>query len=84
MRKDGLAAGDHAAQVHEDAACLVFLETQLDPLADQLGDDRTVEVLRKTATKMSPAGLAAAGGARRCRPAGAPLLRRAPPARDAL
>jgi hypothetical protein len=62
VRKERLAAGDHDAQVHEDAACLVFLETQLDPVAEQLGDERTVEVLRKTARKMSPAGLAAAGG----------------------
>jgi len=51
---------DAAGQAHEDAACLVFLETQLDPVADQLGDDHTVEVLRKTARKMSAAGLAAA------------------------
>lgn len=55
-------ATDAAAQVHEDAACLVFLETQLDGLADQLGDDHLVEVLRKTARKMSTVGLAAAGG----------------------
>ena len=40
----------------------MFLETQLDELIDQLGDDHTVEVLAKTAKKMSPAGLAAAGG----------------------
>lgn len=59
VRKQPGVAG---AEVHEDAACLVFLETQLDPVADQLGDDRTVEVLRKTARKMSPAGLAAAAG----------------------
>ena len=62
VRKTGLAAGDPAAQVHEDAACLVFLETQLDDLVDQLGDERVVEVLRKTAAKMSPAGLEAAAG----------------------
>lgn len=54
------ATSDAAAQVHEDAACLVFLETQLDPVAEQLGDDKTVDVLRKTARKMSAAGLAAA------------------------
>ena len=60
IRKTDLAAGEHAAQVHEDAACLVFLETQLDPVADQLGDERALEVLRKTARKMSAAGLAAA------------------------
>jgi hypothetical protein len=62
VRKDGLAAGRADAQVHEDAACLVFFETQLDPVAEQLGEERAVEVLRKTARKMSPGGLAAAGG----------------------
>jgi hypothetical protein len=50
---------DPAVQVHEDALCLVFLETQLGPTADQLGDDKIVDVVRKTAAKMSPAGLAA-------------------------
>lgn len=76
IRKSGLAAGEHAAQVHEDAACLVFLETQLDPVAEQLGEDHTVEVLRKTARKMSPAGLAAAANLE-LSPAGKALLERA-------
>jgi hypothetical protein len=40
--------------------CIVFLLTQLADLAEQLGDDKTIEVLQKTARKMSPAGLAAA------------------------
>jgi hypothetical protein len=61
VRKQGLGR-DPAVQVHEDALCLVFLQTQLDELIERLGDDRTVEVLRKTAAKMSPAGLAAAQG----------------------
>lgn len=60
ITKRGLGS-DPAVQVHEDALCLVFLQTQLDELIDQLGDDRTVEVLAKTAKKMSAAGLAAAG-----------------------
>ncbi len=51
---------DPAVQVHEDALCLVFLETQLARTAEQLGDDKVVDVVRKTAAKMSPAGLAAA------------------------
>jgi Domain of unknown function (DUF4202) len=59
VRKQGLGQ-DPAVQVHEDALCLVFLETQLDDLADKLGDDKTIEVLQKTAKKMSPAGLDAA------------------------
>lgn len=45
------------AQTHEDALCLVFLQTQLSALADRLGDVRTIEVLRRTMAKMSPEGL---------------------------
>jgi hypothetical protein len=61
VRKEGLGT-DPAVQTHEDALCLVFLETQLDPLAADLGDEKAVAVLAKTAAKMGPAGLAAAGG----------------------
>ena len=60
VRKRGLGR-DPEVQVHEDALCLVFLETQFDELAESVGDEaRMVEILRKTAAKMSPAGLAAA------------------------
>ena len=59
VRKQGLGR-DPAVQTHEDALCLVFLQTQFDELAERLGDDKTIEVLRKTAAKMSPAALAAA------------------------
>ena len=59
VTKRGLGQ-DPAVQVHEDALCLVFLETQLDELASRMGDDKTVDILRKTAKKMSPAGLGAA------------------------
>lgn len=45
---------DAAVQTHEDALCLVFLETQLSATAAQLGEDKIVEVIRKTALKMSP------------------------------
>jgi hypothetical protein len=55
VAKRGLGT-DQAVQTHEDALCLVFLRTQLDELADQLGDDHTVEVLRKTLDKMSDLG----------------------------
>jgi hypothetical protein len=60
VEKRGLGrdGADPAVQVHEDALCLVFLETQLAATADQLGDDKTVEVIRKAAAKMSAAGLA--------------------------
>lgn len=59
IRKEGLK-DDPAVQTHEDALCLVFLETQLIELAGQLGDDKTVEVIRKTTLKMSDRGLAVA------------------------
>jgi Domain of unknown function (DUF4202) len=78
VTKRGLGQ-DHAVQVHEDALCLVFLETQLDELAGKMGDDKTVEILQKTAKKMSPAGLEAARALRFSPPASA-LLERALPA----
>jgi hypothetical protein len=57
IKKQGLGS-DPAVQVHEDALCLVFLETQLAATVDQLGDEHMLDVIRKTAAKMSPAGLA--------------------------
>jgi hypothetical protein len=61
VRKDGL--GDNpAVQVHEDALCLVFLQTQFDPVAEKLGHDKTVDVVRKTLNKMSAEGRSAAIG----------------------
>jgi Domain of unknown function (DUF4202) len=59
VRKEGLGR-DPAVQIHEDALCLVFLRTQLAEVADQLGEDKTIDVLRKTARKMSARGLEAA------------------------
>lgn len=59
IRKEGLGT-DPAVQTHEDALCLVFLRTQLNDLADELGDERTVEVLTKTLAKMSEQGTSAA------------------------
>lgn len=55
IAKVGLAS-DPQVQVHEDALCLVFLQTQFTELADRLGDDKTVEVVRRTLAKMSPRG----------------------------
>jgi hypothetical protein len=46
------------AQAVEDAACLVFIETQLGSLAARMDHDLMVEVIRKTARKMSSAGIA--------------------------
>lgn len=59
ITKRGLGS-DPAVQVHEDALCLVFLQTQLDELVELLGDERSIGVLAKTAKKMSPAAIAAA------------------------
>jgi hypothetical protein len=47
---------DPEVQAHEDALCLVFLQTQLLDLAGQLGPDKAVEVLAKTLKKMTPRG----------------------------
>nr|WP_283250888.1 DUF4202 domain-containing protein [Rhabdothermincola salaria] len=68
--KVGLGRGDlpdvdgrpPAVQTHEDALCLVFLTTQFDPLADQLGDDKMVDVLARTLAKMGARGRAEALG----------------------
>jgi len=45
------------AQAVEDAACLVFIETQLASVAARLAHGLLMDVIRKTARKMSPAGL---------------------------
>ena len=45
------------AQAVEDAACLVFIETQLGSLAARMEHDLMIEVIRKTARKMSAAGI---------------------------
>jgi hypothetical protein len=57
VRREGLGT-DPAAQAVEDAACLVFLETQLVSVAPKIDSDRYAEVIRKTAAKMSPTALA--------------------------
>lgn len=62
IRKQGLGS-DPAVQTHEDALCLVFLQTQLDETLAKLDDDdHRLDVLRKTAKKMSPEALEIAGG----------------------
>lgn len=55
IRKQGLAT-DPAVQTHEDALCLVFLSTQLGPVAAQLGDEKGTDVVQKTVAKMSERG----------------------------
>jgi hypothetical protein len=64
VRKRGLtgdaARRDREVQTLEDALCLVFLETQLAELAARFDDDKVVDILQKTAKKMSTEGLACA------------------------
>jgi hypothetical protein len=58
VRRDNLAT-DIGSQAVEDAACLVFIETQLADVATVLERATLLEALRKTARKMSERGLAA-------------------------
>ena len=60
IRRDRLAT-DAGSQAVEDAACLVFIETQLQSMEAKLDHEHLVDVLRKSARKMSPAGIAAVG-----------------------
>ena len=58
VRRDNLAV-DAGSQAVEDAACLAFVETQLADVATKLDRAHLIDVLRKTARKMTPAGAAA-------------------------
>ena len=58
VRRDHLAT-DAGSQAVEDAACLVFIETQLADVSTKLAHDHLIDVIRKTAKKMSPAALSA-------------------------
>ena len=60
VRRDHLAT-DPGAQAVEDAACLVFIETQLADVSTKLDRDHLIDVIRKTAKKMSSAALDAVG-----------------------
>ena len=70
VTKEGLGRGDlpdvdgraPAVQTHEDALCLVFLTTQFEPVAEQLGDTKMVAVLSRTLAKMGSRGRAEALG----------------------
>jgi hypothetical protein len=61
IRKEHLKT-DPATQTHEDALCLVFLTTQLGPVAEQLGGEKAWDVLVKTVAKMTPRGRDVARG----------------------
>ena len=60
VRRERLST-DPDAQAVEDAACLVFIETQLADMESQLDHDHLIDVIRKTARKMSPSGRRAVG-----------------------
>ena len=58
IRKEGLGRNPQV-QTHEDALCLVFVELQFAEVAEKLGDDKMVDVVRKTLRKMSPKAIEA-------------------------
>jgi len=59
-KADLLQAGDADAQTLEDALSIVFLDTQLEPLLDDLDDRQLRRALGRTWRKMSSRGQAAA------------------------
>jgi hypothetical protein len=59
IRKESRAA-DPQVQTHEDALCLVFLETQLMDVGRRLGEEAALDVLTRTVDKMSPGAVATA------------------------
>ncbi len=64
VSKTGLKSNP-GTQALEDAACLVFLENEIEAFAAQHADyprDKFIDILRKTWKKMSPAGQKAALG----------------------
>ena len=58
LRREQLRT-DVDTQTLEDAACLVFIETQLAEMAPRFDREHLLQVIRKTAAKMSAAGLGA-------------------------
>ena len=80
LRKERLKQ-DPDVQTLEDVICLVFLAHEADAFIAKHDDAKVRDILAKTARKMSPAGLAAAGAlslaAAACAPArrGARLMR---------
>ncbi len=53
---------DPETQALEDVACIVFVETQFEPVVDRLGHDKSVDVVAKTLRKMSVDAIALAAG----------------------
>lgn len=65
---------DPETQALEDAACLVFLEHEFAAFAAKHPDEKVIDILKKTAAKMSGAGLAQAAQLADRLPAGARAL----------
>ncbi|MEK6711104.1 MAG: DUF4202 domain-containing protein [Nitrospinota bacterium] len=59
LRKERLKS-DPEAQLLEDVACLVFLESYFLDFSRQHGEEKIIDILRKTWKKMSPRGQEAA------------------------
>ena len=55
LRKERLRS-DPEAQTLEDAACLVFLEAQLEDFSRRHSEEKLLHILRRTWKKMSPTG----------------------------
>ncbi len=66
---------DPETQLVEDAACLVFCETDLIELLAKIGEDKTADAIRKTLPKMSAAAITLAPSATPDGPARSLLLR---------
>ena len=73
VQKKGLKR-DEEAQIVEDAACLVFIEHQFSDFSRKHEDEKIVDIIAKTLTKMSPRG----------REEAAKLVTHLPPDRQAL
>lgn len=56
LTRQGLGT-DAETQLVEDAACLVFVQTQFEEMVERLEHDHMVNVVAKTLTKMSPAAI---------------------------
>ena len=61
LRKQRLRS-DPEARTLEDAACLVFLEVQLEDFSRRHSEEKLLHILRRTWKKMSPAGRSLALG----------------------
>ncbi len=55
LRKEGLKR-DPEVQALEDVICFVFLKFHFAPFAAERGEEQTLDIVRKTARKMSEAG----------------------------